>query len=413
MRVDGGAGADAPATIAHVMTVPISLNFLNGQATYIREAGFSVHAIASPGPELARFAENEKAAVHAVAMTRRITPLRDLAALWHLWRTLRAIRPEIVHAHTAKAGLLGMAAAWLVRKPVRVYHLRGLAFPTAAGLQRPLLRLAERISCALAHRVLAVSHSIRDIVVDEGVCRPEKIRVLEAGSGNGVDAAGRFRPRGEAARREVRATLAIPPDAQVIGFVGRLVRDKGVMELAEAWKELRGKDPRRHLLLVGPFEAKDAIPPEVVRALESDDRVHLVGLVQDTPPLYAAMDVVALPTYREGFPNVALEAAAMALPIVATRVPGCVDAVRDGVTGTLVAPGDVSGLAQALQRYLSDPDLRARHGNAARRRVLEEFRPEVIWQAIAQEYRDLLGRREGATPVGRDGGACGCVGPGA
>jgi glycosyltransferase involved in cell wall biosynthesis len=376
--------------VAHVTTVPLTLHFLRGQVGFMRDAGFAIHAISSPGPELSAFGTEQRVPVHAVAMTRQLTPLRDLRAVLEVWRALRRIRPDVVHAHTPKGGLVGMLAASLGRAPVRVYHLRGLPLVTARGPRRWLLRAAEWTSCRLAHRVLAVSHSVRDLAIAEGLCPPGKITVIAGGSGNGVDAAGRFTPRGAAARLEARASRGIPPDARVIGFVGRLVPDKGVGELASAWSRLRAEDPALHLLLVGLPEAHDPLPAGVLAGLEADPRVHLAGFDTDTPRLYAAMDVVALPTYREGFPNVALEAAAMALPIVATCVSGCVDAVQNEVTGVLVPPRDPAALADALRRYLSDPALRERHGEAARRRALAEFRQDRIWEGIAAEYRNLL-----------------------
>jgi glycosyltransferase involved in cell wall biosynthesis len=205
-----------------------------------------------------------------------------------------------------------------------------------------------------------------------------------------VDAAGRFTPLGEPVRAGTRARHGIPRQALVVGFVGRLVLDKGVAELASAWECLRESHPRLHLVLAGDLDEADPMPAEVIDRLRSDPRVHFVGFDPEMPPLYAAMDVVALPTYREGFPNVALEAAAMALPVVTTSVLGCVDAVQDGVTGTLIPARDPVALANALNRYLTDPGLRAAHGAAARRHVLADFRREAIWEAIAGEYRELL-----------------------
>jgi glycosyltransferase involved in cell wall biosynthesis len=230
------------------------------------------------------------------------------------------------------------------------------------------------------------------VAIADRVCVDERIRVLVNGSSNGVDAAVRFDPSRitDNARAGIRADSGVPANAVLIGFVGRVVRDKGVVELAQAWTMLREEYPEIHLFVVGPFESQDPVPIETETLLRLDPRVHLLGEQSNLPPLYRAMDVVALPTYREGLPNVLLEAAAMELPVVATRIPGCVDAVNDGVTGTLVPPADPDALARALRRYLDDPALRRRHGEAARERVLAKFRPEAIWAATYQEYVELL-----------------------
>lgn len=397
-----GAPAGRRPVVMHVMTASESVGFLRGQASYLRASGYDVHVAASPGRELEDLGEREEVTCHGVAITRHVSPLADARSLWNLVRVMRRVRPDVVHAHFTKSGLLGMIAGVLCRTPVRIYHIRGLSHVTAKGMLRAALLASDRLSCALAHQVLCVSHSNREVLLREGICRAEKVKVLGAGSGNGVDATGRFVPAAPAARGAARESLGIPQDAPVIGFVGRLVRDKGVVELVDAWSWLRGVHERVHLVLVGPFERErraDTLPAGLRRALETDARVHLTGFVRDTPPLYAAMDVVALPTYREGLPNVALEAAAMSLPIVATSVPGCIDVVQDGVTGTLVPPRDALALATALDRYLADPALRDLHGAAARRRVVAEFRREAIWQAVVCEYGALLGARPATVDV--------------
>jgi glycosyltransferase involved in cell wall biosynthesis len=381
--------------LLHVTTVPMTLGFLRGQTGYMQQRGFRVHALSSPGPELGAFAEREGVEVSAVEMSRRITPLRDLLAVGRLVRRLRRIRPAIVHATTPKGGLLGMIAAAVYGAPVRLYHIRGLNLLGATGWKRRLLWAGDWLACRLAHQVLCVSHSVRQEAVKAGVCGPDKIKVLLGGSGNGVDATGRFYPDAEGGsnRRRTRARFGIPDDATVIGFVGRIVRDKGIVELVEAWKELRQAHPELHLLLVGPFEPEDPVPAATEVVLREDPRVHLAGLDWNTPPLYAAMDIVALPSYREGLPNVPLEAAAMRLPVVATRIPGCVDAVADGSTGVLVPPRDAATLGAALSAYVEDPGLRVRHGTAGRTRVLREFRQELMWEAMHQEYSRLLEQR--------------------
>jgi glycosyltransferase involved in cell wall biosynthesis len=240
--------------------------------------------------------------------------------------------------------------------------------------------------------------------VDASLCPPEKIVTLLGGSGNGVDAAGRFAPRADDAdrRTELRAQWEIPGHAPVVAFVGRLVRDKGIVELSEAWRDVRDRFPGAHLLIAGPLEPQDPVPAATLDALRADPRVRLLGPVPEPRDVYLAADLVTLPTYREGFPNVPLEAAAMARPVVATRIPGCVDAVTDGETGLLVPARDIAGLADALARYLADPALRAAHGARGRERACRDFDRTRIWTALREEYGALLAARGLRAPVASD-----------
>jgi glycosyltransferase involved in cell wall biosynthesis len=402
-RVDGTKGAPRTRNtrtgthsmprLFHVTTVPLSLRFLGGQVGFMKARGYDVHVVSSPGPLLDDFGRAEGVEAHAVPMSRRIDPGGDIVALARLIQLFRRHRPEIVHAHTPKGGLLGMMAATAARVPVRVYHMRGLPLVTATGAKRAVLAATERVSCGLASTTLSVSPSLRRRALDLGLASEDRIRVVLGGSGNGVDAQRRFRPSLERARgRAKRAELGIPESAEVIGFVGRLVREKGVVELASAWARLREARPDVHLVLVGPTEPEDPVPPEVLRALEADPRVHLLGFTEDTPALYEAFDLVALPTYREGFPNVLLEAAAMELPVVSTEVDGCVDAVVPGVTGELVPARDADALRRAIEGYLGDPERRRAHGVAARARVETRFEQQRLWEAIESLYRELASR---------------------
>jgi len=361
----------------------------------MRAKGFEVHAISSPGELGDEFAEQEAVVLHEVEMQRRVAPFLDLRALGLLHRTLRELEPRIVHSHTPKGGLLGMVGALLAGVPVRIYHVHGLPLATATGYKRLLLWWSERVSCLLAHQVLCVSHSLRKMVIENGICPPEKIKVLLNGSINGVDATNLFNPGrlDPSTRQKTRAEWGIPANGVVVGFVGRIVRDKGIIELVEAWNVLQEQFPNAHLLVVGRFEPYDPIPAEVHVQLHNDPHIHLTGYSDRVAPLYAAMDVLALPSYREGLGLAALEASAMVVPVVATCIPGCMDAVVDGVTGTLVPPRDAQSLAKALRSYLDDPRLRRRHGEAGRDRVLRDFRPEAIWEATYEEYARLLSDR--------------------
>ena len=384
--------------VLHVTTVPLTLHFLAGHVVHAKSRGFEVHALSSPGERLDAFGRDMQIEVHPAAMSRRMTPLADLAALWRIVRVIRHVRPTIVDGHTPKGGLLAMMAAALCGVPVRIYHQHGLPLMTATGLRRRVLRATERTACGLAHQVIGISGSLRDVLIAEGLCPPSKVTVLGRGSVDGVEADRTFDPArvsADAARR-VRARYRIPPDALVVGFVGRVVRDKGLIELTQAWRALREEYPSLHLLVAGPFESQDPIPADVEAALRTDSRVHLAGMVHDVASIYRAMDLFVLPTYREGFGTSLLEAAAMELPVIATRIPGCVDAVRDRETGLLVPARDAEALAAAMRVYLDDPELRRRHGVSGRRRALREFDPETLREGLVQEYVRLLGARGAA-----------------
>jgi lipopolysaccharide/colanic/teichoic acid biosynthesis glycosyltransferase/glycosyltransferase involved in cell wall biosynthesis len=361
----------------------------------LRDQGFDPVMLSSPGTNLSDVAAMEKVASIAVPMERQIAPGRDLVSLWRLWRTVRRVRPTIVDASTPKAGLLMGVAAWLARVPCRVYTLRGLRLETAEGLKRAILWVAEWVACACAHRVVCVSPSLRARVIGLGLVSSDKVVVLAKGSG-GVDLA-RFSPvnPGSPQTQALRVKLGIPLDTPVFGFVGRFVKDKGIRQLVESFQRLRRAYPSLRLLLVGDFEQGDAVEPEVRRCIESDDAIIRPGFVSDTAPYYRLMDVLALPTYREGFPGVPLEAQASGVPVVTTRATGAVDSLIDGVTGFLVPVGDTEALTAAIGKLLSDSELRQRMGKAGRERMERDFHPEFIWEALVRLYRDLLAEKLG------------------
>jgi glycosyltransferase involved in cell wall biosynthesis len=388
-------------TVVQATTVGESLFFLAGLADVLRAAGLEMHAVASPGVVAGRFATRERVDLHPVSMSREISPWADALALIKLWRLLRALRPSIVHAHTPKAGLLVITASWIARVPVRIYHIHGLPWETAGGLRRLLLRMSDWLACRLANRVLCVSQSSKNLLIEAGLCPARKAEVLLNGSIGGVDAR-RFDPeRVGASASAMRRARGIPNGAIVIGFVGRIAQDKGVAELAAAWQALSMRFSDLHLLLVGSEEPHDRVPARVMSVLYADPRVHVTGWVQDTAPFYGGIDILAAPTHREGFGLVALEAAAMRIPVVTTRITGCVDAVVEGETGSLVNPGDSTELANALTRYISDGPLRHQHGAAGRERALRDFAQDQMWASLADRYIRLGSSGRGKLP--RDG----------
>jgi glycosyltransferase involved in cell wall biosynthesis len=390
--------------LAYVTTVPITQwGFLRGQNDFLAAQGFEIHAISSPGDYLEALADRDNVMVHPVAISRTIAPLQDLASAWRLFRVLRGIRPEIAHVSTPKAALLGAAAAYAARVPVRIYCLRGSITEPSSGLRRRIFRSLERLTASLCHQTICVSDSLLAFARAESILPPHVGIVAANGMSNGIDVR-RFDdatdPSVLRTLPEALQRLAHDRSAIVIGYVGRLARDKGIDHLWRAWIALRETYPTVHLLLAGSWEAEAKVSAECRDGLESDPRVHIVGHVEDVVPYYRLMSFCVFPSFgSEGFPNAPMEAAAMRLPVIATRVVGSMDAVEDGVTGVLVPPRDTRALLEAIRTYLDDPDLRSRHGDAGWRRVRADFRQETVWEALRQEYGRLLHER-GLSMVG-------------
>ena len=372
--------------VTHAMT---ARHLLRGQLAWMQARGFEVAVASSPGVDLDVVAEREGVQVFPVAIPREIDPITDLRAVAALRRVMAEWQPDIVNAGTPKAGLLGMMAARAARVPVRIYTLRGLRLETTDGLTRSILRTTERVASACAHEVVAVSHSLAARYVALGLAPEPKVRVLGAGASNGVEVE-RFAAPDPDEVAELRARVGLPDGVPVVGFVGRFTRDKGIVELVEAFERVRSDVPDVRLLLVGAFEDGDPVPPATVERIESHPAIVQAGFMSDPAPTYALMDVLSFPSYREGFPNVPLEAAAAGLPVVGFQATGTVDAVDDRETGALVEVGDAAGLADVLATYLADDDLCARHGAAGRARVRRSFTPERVWEALLAEYDRLI-----------------------
>ena len=376
----------------------IALGFLQGQPEYFQNSGFDVTVLRPekrsgewevPRPDGVRVLE--------VPMEREISPVRDIRSIWHLWGILRTLRPTVTNVGTPKAGLLGGFVAWLNRVPCRFYTLHGLRFETTTGLRRKLLILAERLACRFAHRVVCVSHSVREKAIASGLVDRERALIFGAGSCNGVDVA-RFAPTSQRIWRaaELRRQFGIPTDAPVALFVGRLTCDKGIAELVEAFLQLENRIPNLRLLLVGSFEDGDPLPENIRKRLETRDRVILTGPVNDTAPYYAMADVLVLPSHREGLPTVVLEAHAAGKPVIGAAATGIVDLLVDGETGLLFPVGDASSLADAIARLIEDKALARKLAGAGRDQVKRKFRQELIWAALRREYLKVL--QGGETP---------------
>jgi glycosyltransferase involved in cell wall biosynthesis len=376
---------DQPLAVVGI-THPQTCVVLRGRIRALRQAGFFVVLISSPGIFAEQLAADEGAAHVPIPMRRGIAPMDDIISLFRLVSVLWRLSPTLTEFSTPKAGFLGNIAALLCGIPTRIYLLRGLRLETSTGLKRGILKTAERLAAACAHLVVCNSESLRRKAVDLGVARETKVRLIAYGSSNGVDTE-RFIPGPDT----VRSRLGIPTGAPVIGFVGRFTRDKGVPELFDAFNSLLGVLPNARLLLVGWFdESEDALTVYQRARIEAHPRIIRTGFVHDTAPYYRVMDVLVLPTWREGFPNVALEGAASGVPVITTLTTGARDAVLPGITGLLVPPGDPRALAESLITLLQDPQRRVAMGRAARSWVVERFvEHRVLAQTVAL-YKQMV-----------------------
>lgn len=382
-----------PIRVVHVTTSDMGLRLLLlNQLKTIREAGYDVVTVSGSGPDVP-MVEALGIPHYPVAFTRRpFAPLQDLRAFWDLWRLFRRLRPTIVHTHNPKPTLYGQLAARLAGVPIVVNTLHGYYFheDTPRWL-RSVFILTERLAARAADVVLSQNREDIRTAIGERICPADKIKHL----GNGIDVErfckGSLAPEN---RLSMRRELGIPADALVIGFVGRLVREKGILELFEAATALLPEVPNLRLLLVGPIdhEKPDAIKPELAEHYGLQEICAFAGMRKDMPELYSAMDVCALPSHREGLPRVPMEACAMELPCVLTDIRGCREVVDPGVNGLLVPVRDSAALSRALSSLLADGELRQTMGRNGRALALDRFDERRVFSMVLEEYRIQLDR---------------------
>lgn len=382
-----------PTRVMHFISDPRSWHFSNGQPQFLRSIGYDFIGVSAPGPLLQRFAEVNGVTVYSVPVARKFAILSDLVSTFCLVRVLRKVRPDILHAHFSKPGIIGMVAGFLGGVPIRIYHNHGMALSSERGWKRLILWVVERVSCSLAHRVVYVAPSVLNDALRMRLCRAQKAEAVL--SANGLDTDTRFskdlyRPD---CRERQRDALHIPPEAFVVGFVGRILKIKGIEELVRAWQILAPTRPLLHLLIVGEVDPREPVSERTRLIMSTESRIHLAGFIEEPAPMYLAMDVLALPSYHEGLGYSLLEAAAMERPVIGTRIPGIVDAVQENVSGLLVDPKNPEQLADAIRTYIESPALAFAHGKAGRKIVARQFRRSAVWHSIAQIYGQLIAER--------------------
>lgn len=425
--------------LIRITTVPISLKtLLKGQHRFMFQNGFEVIGVSSSGKDLQDVEQHETIRVAVLEMTRTISPISDLKSLWEFYTLCKRERPTIVHSHTPKAGIVGMLGAKLAGVPVRLHTVAGLPLMEATGMKRKILDFVEKITYRCATKVYPNSRGLYDFILANNYTEKEKLQVIANGSSNGIDTTyfdSDIIPVTQ--RRELELQLGIQPDDFVFIFVGRLVGDKGINELIEAFEGLvrdegkgmsdegrgmsdegrgkreegRGKRERGmtiaseesllsdlsdsfsriKLLLVGPFESElDPLQPKTLQAIENHPNIISVGFQSDVRPYFAVSDCLVFPSYREGFPNVVMQAGAMGLPSIVTDINGCNEIIVEGENGTIIPVKNVATLVDAMQKMIYDTSYYHHLRQNARPMIQSRYEQLVVWEALLEEYRRVL-----------------------
>jgi len=382
------------AKLFRVTTVPISVEKLLGnQLTYMNQF-FDVTAISSDEEELIRIGKELKVKTYAIEMTRKITPFQDIKSLWLMYRYFKKERPDIVHTHTPKAGLIGMLAAKMAGIKTRLHTVAGLPLMETSGAKRILLNNIEKLTYYCAAKVYPNSYGLRDFIVNEKLCSSRKLKVVGNGSTNGINT-DYFDPNlfTENKIQDLRIKLGINQEDFVFVFVGRLVKDKGINELVSAFKHLVLETKQfsdvtaSKLLLVGPLE-EDLNPllPETLKEITSNPDIISVGYQKDIRHYLSLSNVLTFPSYREGFPNVVMQAGAMGIPAIVSDINGCNEIIIENRNGIVIPAKDEISLKTAMQHIMTNHNLYQTMTKDARPMIIERYQQLLIWESLKKEY---------------------------
>lgn len=393
--------------LIRITTIPLSLDKLLGKQLSYMNQFFEVTAVSSDEVKLEEVARKYGVKHFCVPMTRTISPLKDLKAVWSMYWFLKKEKPQIVHSHTPKAGIIGMLAAYFAGVPHRYHTVAGLPLLEAKGFKRKVLNFVESLTYYFATKVYPNSFELQKIILKENFCPLQKLQVIGNGSSNGIDT-DYFNPDqiSPAIQQNLKSQLRIGENDFVFIFVGRLVKDKGINELVAAFKGLNHPSPNiphptpltRHptsitqhpsfkLLLVGPLEEElDPLLPETLKEIDTNPNIISVGFQEDVRPYFAVSNALVFPSYREGFPNVVLQAGAMGLPSIVTDINGCNEIIEESKNGLIIPVKDTTALQQAMENMVRNTDNYHTMKEHARPMIGSRYRQEVVWQALLEEY---------------------------
>lgn len=367
-------------------TVPETLNFFKGQLKYLSRS-FNIRVVASPGSKFIEFCKSEEVSGTPIKMFREVNVVQDALSLIKVLVLLLKEKPDIVHANTPKASLLVMIASFIIRIPVRIYYCHGLRYQGAHKNGRFFLMLIERLTCYLATNIYAVSFGLSETIKQDGITK-KQVKVIGNGSINGID---------EFFFNSNLPEISISSDLKnriqhkfVFGFIGRITKDKGIIELLESFKRLKADNKDILLLLIGSLELSPSIDSDLINEINSNSSIYYVGYRSDVRPYYKAMDVLVFPSYREGFGVSLMEAAKMNVPSIATDIIGCNEVIEHGINGLLVEPRSIESLYSAMSVLINSPSLLVPMRNKCEALVSKKFSQKELWPVIEKTFVSLL-----------------------
>ncbi|QOG89164.1 glycosyltransferase family 4 protein [Flavobacterium columnare] len=375
--------------IVRITTVPISLEkLLTGQLTYMSQY-YHVVAISSENENLEKFGKENQVATFCLNLTRKITPIQDTIAIFRLIVFLLKNKPEIVHTHTPKAGMVGMIASKIAGVPHRLHTVAGLPLMEAVGVKRKILNLVEKLTYVCATKVYPNSKGLEEFILENNFAPKEKIKIIGNGSSNGINTA--FFASEQISEEEtlkLKAQLDIAKDDFVFIFVGRLVKDKGINELITAFTNLNLSKTK--LLLVGPLESDlDPLLPETLTEIDENINIINVGYQSDVRPYFKVANVLVFPSYREGFPNVVMQAGAMGLPAIVSNINGCNEIIEEEKNGLIIPVKNSKAIEEAMRKVYQEKSLFDQLKSNARQMIVSRYEQKIIWEAIRNEYENL------------------------
>jgi glycosyltransferase involved in cell wall biosynthesis len=378
--------------LVRITTVPMSLKYLlKGQMSFMSEKGYNVIMISSDGKDLKEVIDAEECNHFIIPLTRKITLLKDLYAVYKLLILLRQQKPDVVHTHTPKAGIIGMLASYLAKVPIRLHTVAGLPLMEVSGLKRRILNFVEKLTYKCATNVYPNSNGLKNIIIDNRLVNKEKLKVIGNGSSNGIDTSYFDSKLFSLLDKEVLKTnLGINNTDFIFIFVGRVVSDKGINELVKAFDKICLLEENIKLLLVGPFEDElDPLQKGTKLLINNNDNIISVGYQNDVRPYFSISNCLVFPSYREGFPNVVMQAGSMGLPSIVSNINGCNEIIQNNINGLVIKIKSVSAIYDAMLEMYTDKQLYNLIKENTRDIIKQRYERKLFWDLLLREYNDL------------------------